>query len=138
MMERTTYRGWQNAYKLWNDHVQVIVLADVGPRIIWYGFCDKENQLHEVPADAGLTGGTDFRLYGGHRLWVSQSYPAPTIRITTEWWLMRMAIELVSLLLRKAHTGQRPAKRNGNNIGAGNVRSHYPSSSHERGHSYRS
>ena len=75
MMERTTYRGWQNAYKLRNDHVQVIVLADVGPRIIWYGFCDKENELHEVPADAGLTGGKDFRLYGGHRLWVSPELP---------------------------------------------------------------
>lgn len=75
MMERTTYRGWQNAYKLRNDHVQVIVLADVGPRIIWYGFCDKENELHEVPADAGLTGGKEFRLYGGHRLWVSPELP---------------------------------------------------------------
>ena len=29
-----------------------------------------ENIFHEVPEQAGLTGGSEFRLYGGHRLWV--------------------------------------------------------------------
>ena len=76
MIERITYRGWQNSYKLSNEHVEVIVLADVGPRIIWFGFCGGENQLHEVPADVSQTGGTDFRLYGGHRLWVSPELPS--------------------------------------------------------------
>jgi hypothetical protein len=71
MLERIQYRGWNNAYRLSNGVVEVIVLADVGPRIIFYGFCNGENQLHEVPQDAGLTLGRDFRLYGGHRLWVS-------------------------------------------------------------------
>ena len=46
-------------------------MADVGPRIIWYGFDEGENILHEVVSDAGLRGGNEFRLYGGHRLWVS-------------------------------------------------------------------
>jgi hypothetical protein len=46
------------------------VLADVGPRIVRFGFCGAENVLHEVEQDAGNSGGTDFRLYGGHRLWV--------------------------------------------------------------------
>lgn len=47
------------------------MLADVGPRIISYGFQGGENQFHEVPEDAGRSGTTKFRLYGGHRLWVS-------------------------------------------------------------------
>jgi hypothetical protein len=71
MVERIRYRGWQNAYKLSNGVVDLIVLADVGSRIIYYGFCGGENQFYEVAADTGLTGGNDFRLYGGHRLWVS-------------------------------------------------------------------
>jgi hypothetical protein len=71
MLERISYRGWKNAYKFSNGTVQLIVLADVGPRIIVYGFSNAENILHEVTADAGLTGGNEFRLYGGHRLWVS-------------------------------------------------------------------
>src|SRR5581483_8583252 len=71
MIERIEYRGWHNAYKISNGRIHLIVLSDVGPRIIWYGFCGGENQLHEVDADAGVSGGTSFRLYGGHRLWVS-------------------------------------------------------------------
>ena len=49
--------------------VELVVLADVGPRIISYGFRNGENILHEVPEHAGLSGGREFRLYGGHRLW---------------------------------------------------------------------
>jgi hypothetical protein len=71
MLERFSYRGWNNSYKLSNGFVELIVTADVGPRILFYGFCNGENLLHEVEADAGKTGGSAFRLFGGHRLWVS-------------------------------------------------------------------
>jgi hypothetical protein len=71
MVERTSYRGWNNAYRICNQTVELIVLADVGPRIIRFGFPKGDNVLHEVAADAGLSGGDEFRLYGGHRLWVS-------------------------------------------------------------------
>ena len=71
MIEKISWRGWNNVYRIWNRTVQLLVLADVGPRIIWYGFDEGENILHEVVPDAGLRGGNQFRLYGGHRLWVS-------------------------------------------------------------------
>jgi hypothetical protein len=71
MLERLPYRGWPNAYRLSNRVVELIVTADVGPRILFYGFCGRENMLHEVNDDAGKVGGSQFRLYGGHRLWVS-------------------------------------------------------------------
>src|SRR5579859_2514091 len=71
MIERSAYRGWNNAYKLSNEIVELVVTADVGPRILFYGFRNGENQLHEVVEDAGKTGGSEFRLFGGHRLWAS-------------------------------------------------------------------
>ncbi len=71
MIEKIAWNGWHNVYRIWNEAVQILVLGDVGPRIIWYGFHDRENVLHEVVADRGLSGGSEFRLYGGHRLWVS-------------------------------------------------------------------
>jgi hypothetical protein len=71
MVDRFSYRGWNNAYKLSNGVVDLIVTADVGPRILFYGFRNGENQLYEVDADAGKAGSCEFRLYGGHRLWVS-------------------------------------------------------------------
>src|SRR5947199_2344803 len=70
MAEKISYRGWKNCWRLSNHTVEVIVLAEVGPRIVHYGFCGAENILHEVASDAGRTGGSEFRLYGGHRLWV--------------------------------------------------------------------
>jgi hypothetical protein len=70
MVEKFAYRGWKNSWRLSNGTVEVIVLADVGPRIVHYGFCGDENVFYEAPNDAGRTGGADFRLYGGHRLWV--------------------------------------------------------------------
>src|SRR5215831_14888267 len=71
MIEKISWQGWNNVYRIWNETVQILVLADVGPRIIWYGFRDGENILHQVASHAGLSGGSEFRLYGGHRLWVS-------------------------------------------------------------------
>jgi len=70
-LDRISYRNWHNCCHLSNGTVALIVLADVGPRILSYGFCGGENQLHEVEGDACRTGGQNFRLYGGHRLWVS-------------------------------------------------------------------
>jgi len=70
MLERTSYRGWENAYRISNDTIELVVLADVGPRIVSYAFHGGENIFHEVPEQAGLTGGNEFRLYGGHRLWI--------------------------------------------------------------------
>ena len=71
MLERISYRGWENAYRISNAAVELIVLADVGPRILSYRSVGSgENIFHEVSEQAGLTGGSDFRLYGGHRLWI--------------------------------------------------------------------
>ncbi|MGH9503395.1 MAG: hypothetical protein ACRD20_11155 [Terriglobales bacterium] len=70
MLERIRYRGWENAYRISNATIELVALADVGPRIVSLGFIGGENVFHEVPEQAGLTGGSDFRLYGGHRLWI--------------------------------------------------------------------
>jgi hypothetical protein len=71
MVEKISWRGWKNVFRIWNETVQVLVAADVGPRIIWYGVRNGDNVLYEVADDIGLSGGNEFRLYGGHRLWVS-------------------------------------------------------------------
>jgi hypothetical protein len=69
-IEKCEYRGWANCYFLGNGSVELLVLADVGPRIIRYARTGGENQFHEFAAQVGLCGGEEFRLYGGHRLWV--------------------------------------------------------------------
>ncbi len=68
-IEKREYRGWKNAYSLSNNVAELMVLADIGPRIIRYGFCGGENQFHEFADQSGSVGGQEFRLCGGHRLW---------------------------------------------------------------------
>jgi hypothetical protein len=71
MLERISYRGWENAYRISNATIELVVLADVGPRIVSCRLVGGgENIFHEVPEQAGLTGGNVFRPYGGHRLWI--------------------------------------------------------------------
>jgi hypothetical protein len=70
-VRRIGYQGWENCWEVANGDVNLIVTADVGPRIVHFGFVGCENQLYEVADDAGKRGGDKFRMYGGHRLWVA-------------------------------------------------------------------
>lgn len=63
------YAGWQRCVRLSNKVIELIATADVGPRIIRFGFLGQENELHEHAPDRGKTGGDAWRPYGGHRLW---------------------------------------------------------------------
>lgn len=68
-MEKVSYRGWPNCYRLANDEIELIVTGDVGPRIIRFGFIGDDNEFGEFAEQIGQTGGTEWRIYGGHRLW---------------------------------------------------------------------
>lgn len=68
-MEQLHYGGWDHCVRLTNGDVEIFVTTDVGPRIIRAGFCGGANFFHEAADFAGLTGGDEWRNYGGHRLW---------------------------------------------------------------------
>ncbi len=69
MLERFAYQGWKNCYRLSNGLVDLVITGDVGPRIIRFGFVGEENEFYENAGMLGLTGGDEWRIYGGHRLW---------------------------------------------------------------------
>ncbi|MGO9516566.1 MAG: hypothetical protein ACLPND_05935 [Candidatus Korobacteraceae bacterium] len=69
--EEVEYRNWKTVFKISNDLVQLVVSTEVGPRILFYGFRGEENEFHEIPDHSGRGGDQIFRVYGGHRLWVS-------------------------------------------------------------------
>ena len=47
-MEKISYLGLPNCYRLSNDKIEAIVTSDVGPRIVRYNFHGAENILGEV------------------------------------------------------------------------------------------
>ena len=68
-IEKMPFSGWTNCVRLSNDLVDLIVTTDVGPRVLFFGRKCGDNHLAVIPETAGLTGGDQWRLYGGHRLW---------------------------------------------------------------------
>lgn len=69
---KTGFRGWRDAYRLRLDEVEMIVLAEVGPRIISLSVDGGPNLLYVDPATVGNgQGDPEWHIYGGHRIWQS-------------------------------------------------------------------
>jgi hypothetical protein len=68
-VERVSYLGLANCYKLSNGTAEAIVTTDVGPRVIRYAFSGGSNLLAEMPEASVKTEYGDWKPLGGHRLW---------------------------------------------------------------------
>ena len=71
MPEKINYNGWPNCIRLYNDEIELIVTTDIGPRIVKFGYINKQNFFYLVPEHYGKIGGGEWRIYGGHRLWLA-------------------------------------------------------------------
>lgn len=77
-MEKINYHGWSNSWRLSNGRIELVVTTDVGPRLIHFGFNGGENEFATVAPLLGLTGGDEWRVYGGHRFWHAPEHPVRT------------------------------------------------------------
>lgn len=89
-MEKKEYGGWPNCVVLSNGTVEAVITTDVGPRIIRYGFVGGQNVLNEYSDMLGKTGGDEWRIYGGHRLWHApeaqpRTYAPDNAPVQHEW-----------------------------------------------------
>jgi hypothetical protein len=77
-VEKTEYAGWKNCYRVTNGEVELIVTADVGPRIIRFAFIGGQNLFKEFPEQLGKSGEEKFQLRGGDRVWKAPEDPIAT------------------------------------------------------------
>ncbi|HVW07680.1 MAG TPA: hypothetical protein VHC90_03815 [Bryobacteraceae bacterium] len=77
-VEKTEYKGWKNCYRVTNGEIEAIVTADVGPRIIRFGFVGGQNLFKEFADQIGKSGEKDFQLRGGSRVWKAPEDPVAT------------------------------------------------------------
>lgn len=72
IIEKTSYKTFEDCYRLSNGEVELIYVADVGPRILRFGFVGGRNLLKELSDDEErrFAGDSGLKLYGGHRIWV--------------------------------------------------------------------
>lgn len=75
-MEKCEFAGWHNCYRLTNKRTGLVVTTDIGPRIISFGQIKGRNIFNVFRETRGMTGGDEWRMYGGHRLWrAPESFP---------------------------------------------------------------
>lgn len=68
----TEYKNFGNCVCMENGRIKLIATTSVGPRIVFFGFCDGSNVLfedlernfYEINSGYGI-----WYAYGGHRLW---------------------------------------------------------------------
>jgi hypothetical protein len=70
-VEKVSYLGLPNCYRLSNGTVDVVVATDAGPRVLFYGLRGGENVFGEVPGAVITTSLGDWKPRGGHRVWAA-------------------------------------------------------------------
>ncbi|MGC3989346.1 MAG: hypothetical protein QM796_06640 [Chthoniobacteraceae bacterium] len=73
-IKKTAHAGWQNNLQLINDKVELIISLDVGPRIISYKTPGGSNVLKNYPEQLGCSGESEWKIRGGHRLWIAPEH----------------------------------------------------------------
>jgi hypothetical protein len=72
MVQRTEFKGWQNCWRIANQTVELIVTADVGPRVIFFGFTGGgRNLFKNFESQMGRSGEAEWMIRGGSRIWIA-------------------------------------------------------------------
>jgi hypothetical protein len=71
-IEKTAFGGWTNCLRLANDHAELVITLDVGPRVISYQHLPAgKNVLKANAEELGQSGEEVYIARGGHRLWLA-------------------------------------------------------------------
>ncbi|MGA7392098.1 MAG: hypothetical protein WBW78_05550 [Terrimicrobiaceae bacterium] len=73
--EIISYNGWHNTLRLANEDMELFVTTDVGPRILVYKTPLGDNVLKTFDDQLGSSGELEWRIRGGHRLWLAPEDP---------------------------------------------------------------
>jgi hypothetical protein len=117
-VKKVEYKGWPNCYRVSNGEVELIVTADVGPRIIRFGFVGGQNLFKEFVDQIGKSGEKEFQLRGGDRVWKAPEDPiatwAPdnvpvTITVTPAGLVARAPVEPLTMLQKEIEVSMAPS-----------------------------
>ena len=72
------FGGWQNNLRVANEHAELIITLDVGPRVISYRTTDGENVFKTFEDQLGGTDEPEWQSRGGHRFWLAPEDPVLT------------------------------------------------------------
>jgi hypothetical protein len=65
------FKGWPNSWWVSNGTIELVVIGDIGPRIMRFGFAGGQNFFKEFAGQLGASGESKWMARGGHRLWIA-------------------------------------------------------------------
>ncbi len=68
-ISRVSFGGFSDCVEIRSPHFTLTATTEVGPRILFFGAGGGANLLWTNPEHEDKRGGSDWRIYGGHRLW---------------------------------------------------------------------
>lgn len=77
-IETIEWGGWPRCRRISNGSVELIVTADIGPRIMRYGFVGGQNFFKVFEDQLGKSGEPEWQLRGGHRVWLAPEHAERT------------------------------------------------------------
>lgn len=88
-IERTEFLGWREAYRLRLGEAEMVVVTEIGPRILSLSVGDGPNLLFVDQETVGRgQGDAAWHIYGGHRVWVApetaDTYAPDNVRCAVE------------------------------------------------------
>ncbi len=69
-IEQAAFKGWKNCWKIKTSEIELVVTADVGPRVIYFGFEGGQNVFKNFEEQMGGTGEPGWMIRGGSRVWI--------------------------------------------------------------------
>ncbi|MBI1387133.1 MAG: hypothetical protein GC154_01620 [bacterium] len=70
-VEKTSFEGWNNCYRIANGNVELVACADIGPRVLHLSLKGRDNLFSLSESTRGKTSGDQWNGYGGHRFWIA-------------------------------------------------------------------
>lgn len=70
-VDYVSFGGWKNNVRLANEHAELIITLDVGPRVISYRTSDSTNVFKTFDEHLGGTREAEWKSRGGHRFWLA-------------------------------------------------------------------
>lgn len=70
-VDHVSFGGWPNNVRISNEHAELIITLDVGPRVISYRTRDGENVFKNFEAQLGGSREAEWKSRGGHRFWLA-------------------------------------------------------------------
>ncbi|HYL86966.1 MAG TPA: hypothetical protein VE263_22270 [Candidatus Angelobacter sp.] len=117
-VEKTEYKGWRNCYRVSNGEVELVITADVGPRVIRFGFLGGQNLFKEFSEQLGGTREEKHQLRGGDRVWKAPEDPIATwapdnvpveITVTANGLIARAPVEPLTNLQKEIEVRLAPS-----------------------------